>query len=140
MKEYASIQSDTWRRLKKNRGAVFGMVIIVLSLLMALFAYFLAPDHTPYANRMVLEIGGQKPGYHQDFLLIKKQQDIARASFLQRLFSGRDDRYDWIPIDSWKQQGDSLIVRKSIDESVSERQSYLNLPQNTNLEIRKKVF
>jgi len=116
------------------------MVIIALSLLMALFAYFLAPDHTPYANRMVLEIGGQKPGYHQDFLLIKKQQDIARASFLQRLFSGRDDRYDWIPIDSWKQQGDSLIVQKSIDESVSERQSYLNLPQNTNLEIRKKVF
>jgi ABC-type dipeptide/oligopeptide/nickel transport system permease subunit len=140
LKEYTSIQSDTWRRLKKNRGAVFGMVIIALSLLMALFAYFLAPDHTPYANRMVLEIGGQKPGYHQDFLLIKKQQDFARASFLQRLLSGRDDRYDWIPIDSWKQQGDSLIVQKSIDESVSERQSYLNLPQNTNLEIRKKVF
>ena len=140
MKEYTSIQSDTWRRLKKNRGAVFGMVIIALSLLMALFAYFLAPDHSPYANRMVLEIGGQKPGYHQDFLLIKKQQEITRASFLQRLFSGRDDSYDWIPIDSWKQQGDSLIVQKSIDESVSERQSYLNPPQNKNLEIRKKVF
>ena len=140
MKEYTSIQSDTWRRLKKNRGAVFGMVIIALSLLMALFAYFLAPDHSPYANRMVLEIGGQKPGYHQDFLLIKKQQEITRASFLQRLFSGKDDSYDWIPIDSWKQQGDSLIVQKSIDESVSERQSYLNPPQNKNLEIRKKVF
>ncbi|HEX3766856.1 MAG TPA: ABC transporter permease, partial [Puia sp.] len=47
MKEYTSIQSDTWRRLKKNRGAVFGMIIIVLSLLTALFAYFLAPDHSP---------------------------------------------------------------------------------------------
>lgn len=140
MKEYTSIQSDTWRRLKKNRGAVFGMIIIALSLFMALFAYFLAPDHSPYANRMVLEIGGQKPGYHQTFLLIKKQQAVSTASFLQRLFSGSDDRYDWIPINSWEQQGDSIIVEKSIDESISERQSYLNLPQNTNLSIRKKVF
>jgi len=140
LKEYTSIQSDTWRRLKKNRGAVFGLVIIALSLLIALFAYFLAPDHSPYANRMVLEIGGRKPGFHQTFLLIKKQQAVNRASFLQRLFSGRDDRYDWIPINSWKQEGDSLIIQKSIDESISERQSYLNPPHNTNLKIRNKVF
>ena len=140
MKEYTSIQSDTWRRLKKNRGAVFGMIIIALSLLTASFAYFLAPDHSPYANRMVLEIGGQKPGYHQSFLLIKKQQEVRPASFLQRLTSGRDDRYDWIPINSWNQQGDSLIVQKLMDESVSERQSFLNLPQNRNLKISYKTF
>ena len=140
MKEYTSIESDTWRRLKKNRGAVFGMIIIALSLLTAAFAYFLAPDHSPHANRMVLEIGGQKPGYHQSFLLVKKQQEVNRASFLQRLISGRDDRYDWIPITSWKQQADSLIVQKLIDESISERQSFLNLPQNRNLEIRTKTF
>ena len=140
MKEYTSIQSDTWRRLKKNRGAVFGMIIIALSLLTALLAYFLAPDHSPYANRMVLEIGGQKPGYHQSFLLIKKQQEVIRTSFLQRLISGRDDRYDWMPISSWKQQGDSLIVQKLIDESISERQSFLNPPENKNLKIRTKTF
>jgi len=140
LKEYTSIQSDTWRRLKKNRGAVFGMVIIVLSLVTALLAYFLAPDHSPYANRMVLEIGGRKPGYKQSFLLIKKQQEVIRTSFLQRLFSGRDDRYDWMPISSWKQQGDSLIVRKLIDETISERQSFLNTPKNKNLRIRTRTF
>jgi ABC-type dipeptide/oligopeptide/nickel transport system permease subunit len=140
LKEYSSIQSDTWRRLKKNRGAVFGMVIIALSLLTASFAYFLAPDHSPYANRMVLEIGGQKPGHQQSFLLIRKQQAVIRASFLQRLISGRADRYDWIPINSWKQQGDSLIVQKLIDESISDRQSFLNPPQNNNLKIRTKTF
>jgi len=119
---------------------VFGIIVIVLSILMALFAYFLAPDHSPYANRMVVEIGGQKPGYRQDFLLIKKQQYVSGSSFLQRMLSGNDDRYDWIPINSWVQQGDSLIVQKTIDESVSERQSYFHPPQNTNLQIRTKVF
>lgn len=140
LKDYTSIQSDTWRRLKKNRGAVFGLIVIGLSVITAVFAYFLAPDHSPYANRMVLEIGGQKPGYRQSFLLIRKQQEMIRTGFLQRLFSGRDDRYDWIPITSWKQQGDSLMVSKLIDESVSERQSFQNPSQNTNLKIITKTF
>jgi oligopeptide transport system permease protein len=140
LKENISIQADTWQRLKKNRGAVFGMVIITLALLTAVFSYFLAPDHSPYANRMVLEIGGQKPGYHQSFLLIKKQQDIPRTTFLHRLISGKDDRYDWLPISSWNQQGDSLIVQKFIDEGINERLSFLHPSENKELKIRRRTF
>ena len=140
MKENISIQADTWRRLKKNRGAVFGMIIIVLAVLMAVFSYLLAPDHSPYANRMVLEIGGQKPGYHQTFLLIKKQQAVPRVSFITRLFSGTDDRYDWLPVSTWHQQGDSIIVQKFIDEGISERQAFYHPPQNPDLQIRNKTF
>jgi ABC-type dipeptide/oligopeptide/nickel transport system permease subunit len=140
LKENISIQADTWRRLKKNRGAVFGMIVIVLAVVMAIFSYLLAPDHSPYANRMVLEIGGQKPGYHQTFLLIKKLQPVPRVSFLSELISGEDDRYDWLPISSWQQQGDSLVVQKFIDEGISERQAFFHPPQDPDLKIRNKTF
>jgi ABC-type dipeptide/oligopeptide/nickel transport system permease subunit len=140
LKENISIQADTWRRLKKNKGAVFGMIVIILAIFMAVFSYQLAPDHSPYANRMVLEIGGQKPGYHQTFLLIKKQQTLPRVSFFRRLFSGADDRYDWMPIDSWEQQNDSLVVRKFIDEGISERQSFYHPQGDTDMQVRNKTF
>jgi ABC-type dipeptide/oligopeptide/nickel transport system permease subunit len=140
LKENISIQADTWRRLKKNKGAVFGMIVIILAIFMAVFSYQLAPDHSPYANRMVLEIGGQKPGYHQAFLLIKKQQTLPRVSFFRRLFSGADDRYDWMPIDSWEQQNDSLVVRKFIDEGISERQSFYHPQGDTDMQVRNKTF
>jgi ABC-type dipeptide/oligopeptide/nickel transport system permease subunit len=140
LKENSSIQADTWRRLKKNPGAVFGMIVIGLALLMAAFSYQLAPDHSPYANRMILEIGGRKPGYRQSFLLIKKQQAVPRVSFIKRFFSGADDRYDWIPIESWQQENDSLVVRKSIDEGISERQSYYDPPGNKDMQVRNKIF
>lgn len=140
MTQNISIQADTWRRLKRNRGAVFGMVIIILALFTAIFSYFLAPDHSPYANRMVLEIGGQKPGYKQSFLLIKKQQPVPGVSLMHRMFSGSDDRYDWLPISDWRQQGDSLIVQKFIDEGISERQSFFHPPENKDLKIRSKTF
>jgi ABC-type dipeptide/oligopeptide/nickel transport system permease subunit len=147
LNENSSIQADVWRRLKKNRGAVFGMIIIVLAGLMAVFSYLLAPDHSPYANRMVLEIGGQKPGFRQEFLLIKKLQNVPKTSFIERLFSGADDRYDWLPITSWQQQGDSLVVQKYIDEGISERQSFFHLPAteagqaaNPDMQILTKTF
>ena len=140
MKKNDSIQADTWRRLKKNRGAIFGMIIIILASLMAVFAYLLAPDHSPYANRMVLEIGGQKPGYRQSFLLIKKQQAVAQVSFITRLISGEDDRYEWLPITSWQQQDDSLTVQKFIDEGISERTAFYHPLLDPDLQIRNKIF
>ena len=140
MKENISIQADTWRRLKKNPGAVFGMVIIGLAVIMAVFSYGIAPDHSPYANRMILEIGGQKPGFRQEFILTQKQQPPPRSSWIHRLFSGDDDRYDWLPIVSWQQLGDSLIVQQFIDEGISERQAYYHPPGNPDMLIRSKTF
>ncbi len=140
LKNNDSIQADTWRRLKKNRGALFGIIIIILALIMAGFSYILAPDHSPYANRMILEIGGEKPLFTQSFLLIKKQQPVPEASFIEQLISGTDDRYDWLPVSAWTQQGDSLIVQKFIDEGISERMSYYHQPGNPDMLIRNKRF
>ena len=117
MKENISIQSDTWRRLKKNRGAVFGMIIIAICPVDG--GHF--PICWPLITvRMPTGWSWKSADKNQvtirSFLLIKKQQDVHRGSFLQRLFSGEDDRYDWIPISSWQQQGDSLVVQKFIDE------------------------
>ena len=140
LKKNDSIQADTWRRLKKNQGAILGIIIIILAFFTAIFSYVLAPDHSPYANRMILEIGGQKPRYTQSFLLTKKLQPVPEVSLLTRLISGTDDRYDWLPISTWKQQGDSLIVQKFIDEGISERISFYHLPADTDMKIRNKTF
>lgn len=112
---------STWRRLKRNKGALFGMVMITFALFVALFAYLLAPDGTPNTNRMIVEIGGQKPGYKQQFLLLPKDRQVERSSFFARLMSGSEDRFQYIPIVSYTPGKDSLLVEKYIDEGISER-------------------
>jgi peptide/nickel transport system permease protein len=106
----------------------------------AVLAYLLAPDHSPNANRMVLEIGGQKPGFHQTFLLIRKQRPIAAKSPIAAWFTGEDDRYDYMPITRYEQQADSLIVQQFIDEGISERRSFLHVPGDNAMLIQKKTF
>jgi ABC-type dipeptide/oligopeptide/nickel transport system permease subunit len=120
---------NTWTRFRHNKGALFGLVIISLSLFVALTAYLIAPDPSPDANRMIVEIGGRKPGFSQTFLCLKRSRAPQPVSFLHRLAAGREDRYAYIPIDSYTREADSLIVGKYIDDNVSERQAYaLNNP------------
>jgi peptide/nickel transport system permease protein len=112
---------STWRRLKRNKGALIGIAIIVLAILVAVFAYLLAPDGSPNANRMIVEIGGQQPGYTQLFLQLPRERKTKPTPFFERLFYGAEDKYQYIPIQSYQPTKDSLIIQKYIDEGLYER-------------------
>lgn len=117
-------QQHIGHRLLRNKGAVFGLIIIGAALFVAITAYFISPDSSPDANRMIVEIGGRRPGFRQQFLLIKKERALDDPSFFQRLLSGAEDGYDYIPIDSYTPKGDSIIVQKFVDEGVEEKRAY----------------
>ncbi len=124
MNQSISFQTAAWRRLKKNNGAVFGLIIIFLSVLIAIFAYFIAPDHSPYSNRIILEIGGKKPGYQQSFIIIKKDKDVTSTGFFSQMMAGKEDANLFLPIANYEKNGDSIIVEKFIDENVTERKAF----------------
>ena len=124
MNQSQSFKAAAWRRLKKNRGAVFGLVVIVLTILIAIFAYFIAPDPSPFSNRIILEIGGEKPGFQQSFIKVKKDKDVGATDFFKQLVSGKEDIYYYVPIVSHEQKDDSIIIQKFIDDGVSERLAY----------------
>ncbi|MEO8403748.1 MAG: ABC transporter permease [Chitinophagaceae bacterium] len=119
-----SIQHATWKRLKKNKGAIFGLAVIILSIIVAVFGYFIAADSSPYANRIILEIGSSKPGFTQKFIVEKKDNQPAHTGFFKQLVSGKEDNYHYIPITNYHEQGDSIIAERYIDEGLSERQAF----------------
>src|SRR5204862_1093156 len=93
-----SIQQATWRKLKKNKAAVFGIFIIFVAVVLAIFAYLIAPDASPNANRMIVEIGGQKPGSRQMYLKEKKEGPVLTVNFLERLLYGQEESFHFIPV------------------------------------------
>jgi len=134
-----SFQQATWRRLRKNKGAVFGMIVIAISIIVSVLAYFIAPDQSPFANRIILETGGEKPGFIQQFLQVKNEKNIVPAGFFKHLISGKEDNYFFVPVNNYSVNGDSIIVDKFIDEGVSERQSY-SLSQVAEKPVIRKKF
>ena len=127
-----SFSQNAWRRLKKNKGAMFGLLIIFISTLTGIFAYFIATDSTPNADRQIVEIQAKKPGYKKDFVKVKKEKDILHTNFFKRLLYGEEDAFNLIPINSYQQAGDSVIIQKFIDDGVEERIGFLRskLPEN----------
>ena len=119
-----SYRRQTWKRLKRNTGAMIGLSIIILSSLLALFGYFFATDFSPNANRIILETGGRKPGFSHSFLLVKMELGKPKANFFTRLLYGVEDTYQYLPIVNHRIEKDSIFVDKYIDEGLSEKQSY----------------
>lgn len=125
---------NAWLRLKRNKGALFGMLVIALSILLAVFAYWLSPDSSPYANRMIVEVGGQRPGFKQVFLKLPALRNYEPVSFFEKFLRGEPDRYRYIPIRSYKVKSDSVWVEQFIDEETSATISYPLRELNTTKE------
>jgi len=132
--------NKAWRRLRRNKGAMFGLVVIACAALIAIFAYFLAPDSSPFANRQIVEIGRKKPGGTQQFLLIPKNKEIASTNWFQQLLNGTEDAYRYVPISGYSLGGDSVTVDKFIDEGISEKQTYATDKLLGKNQIQKKQY
>ena len=124
MAESFSFSKSAWIRLKKNKGAMAGLILICLSVVIAVLAYFISTDSTPNADRQIVEIQARKPGFTQLFLKVKKEKKIIPGGFFNRLIMGSEDMYLFIPISGFRETKDSVIVEKYIDEGVEERQVY----------------
>jgi ABC-type dipeptide/oligopeptide/nickel transport system permease subunit len=135
-----SLQQAAWRRLKKNKGAIFGMVIIAIAILIAIMGYFIAPDGSPNANRMIVEIGGRSPGHTQLFFVQPKANDSISTGWWRRLFFGVPDTYIYTPINSFQYKNDSIVLEKFIDEGLSERRSFATQSAPVNEMIKKQSF
>ncbi|MEO6949918.1 MAG: ABC transporter permease [Ginsengibacter sp.] len=130
--ETFSFSQQAWKRLKRNKGAMAGLVIISLSVLIAIFAYFLGTDNSPNADRQIVEIQARKPGFKQEFIRVNKEKEVQSTGIFTKLLWGAEDKYNYVPINSFIVRADSVYVEKYIDEGLQERQIYpkSNLAQN----------
>src|SRR6187402_657927 len=92
-----SFYQQTWKRLKKNKGALFGLLIISMAVFTTLFGYLLAPDGSPNADLQTVEIQARKPGYKQLFLKIPIKENES-AGWFAKLLSGEKEKFQYLPI------------------------------------------
>lgn len=139
MQASESFSAKAWQRLKKNKGAMAGLFVILLAVVAAIFAYFLGNDQTPNADRQIVEIQAQKPGFKQTFLKVKKQREVGHTSLVSHLLFGKEDAFVLLPINSYTDLGDSVAVEKYIDEGMQEKQVYPKSALEKNY-ISRKTF
>jgi ABC-type dipeptide/oligopeptide/nickel transport system permease subunit len=130
MQQSHSFQKQTWHRLKKNKGAMFGLMVIVLAFLIAIFGYLIAPDNSPNADFQTVEIQAKRPGYTQQFLKLPEPKNF-NGIWIDHLLSGKKLQYRFVPISGCSIHNDSLLINKYVDQDTSVVQ-YYSISQITN--------
>ena len=133
-----SFKAEMWKRLKKNKGALFGLIVIILAVLISVFGYVIAPDNSPNADLQTVEIQAKNPGYAQQFLKIPSNNKTGSGWFKQ-FISGKKNNYQLLPIKGFNISADSLLVNKFIDDDTTVVQYYsINQLTNNNPNKKKK--
>ena len=112
-------------RLLAKKSTVFALILIVASLLLAIGGYFIAPDGSPNANRMIPEIGSKKPGFEVSLLRLKRDKIVRPSNWFSQVFGGKEDSWQYLPITSYTIEGDSVVYQRLVDEGVTERAAVL---------------
>lgn len=114
------IHNGILKKLLRKPSAAVAMAIILLTCLVAIFAYLLAPDNTPYANRMIVELGAKPPGFTKQLLLLPKQVKQEGHKGIVEWFTGTPSNFDRMPLNKIHFSGDNAVVTHYIDDGMQD--------------------
>jgi peptide/nickel transport system permease protein len=112
------------KKLFKKPSAIIAMSIIIMTCIIALFAYVLAPDNTPFANRMIVELGAKQPGFTKHLLFVPKTLKHGSKNSFAQWLEGKPSDYLTIPINGYSFNGTRLNVQHYIDDGLNDTISY----------------
>jgi ABC-type dipeptide/oligopeptide/nickel transport system permease subunit len=115
-------QWNTWQKLYRKPAALAAMCFIALTIVVAVFAYALAPDASPDANRMIVELGAKKPGFTKQLLLVPRKQVAVQAG--GSFWSGNPDLFYYVPINDFRFEQDKVVATHFIDDGLQDTVRY----------------
>jgi peptide/nickel transport system permease protein len=110
--ESESLSAQTWRRFKRNKLSMLGLITIVISCIISILGYAITPDHTPYANDQKPELHIKEPGFSSRFLLVKKNEDFEKPGFFKKMLFGAYDEYSALTLYNYFFRGANVEVEE----------------------------
>ncbi len=136
-----SLTKLTLQKFKKNGWGVLSFGFLVLCVLVAIFAYVLAPDNSQNANQMHLSIHSKSPGFQVKILTIPSEK--VSQNKLSILFFGKKNTDTEIPISNFQVTKNSFqITEYTVDGSEGLQKKYpLSLfPKATSFDAIPKLY
>ncbi|HKL07690.1 MAG TPA: ABC transporter permease [Bacteroidales bacterium] len=105
-----SLNYLAWQKFKRNKFSLGGLLFILLMVAIAISGYLITPDQSPFANTQLLEIAAKKPGFSCTMLKVRKNVKENNKGLLHTMLMGRNNKYSYIPINSYHFEKNHLII------------------------------
>ena len=102
------------RKLIRNPSAALSLAMITVAFLVAIFAYFIAPDGSPNANEQSVDIALQAPAFRTQQLSVctRRTGESDPQSFFATLWGGKVSDYKRFSFQSYFFKNDSIFIEK----------------------------
>lgn len=107
-----SLSSITWKRFKRNKPAMVGLILIIMAFIISVLGYIITPDSTPYANTQHPELHIKSPGFRIQQLRLMKNKQVDESNVLSTLLFGAEENYTELPFYSYKFSGADIIIEE----------------------------
>ncbi|HKK40198.1 MAG TPA: ABC transporter permease [Cryomorphaceae bacterium] len=100
----------SWKQFKRNKTAVFGLLVILAAVLISIFGALIRPDSSPDANSQNLSLAKKGIGFTVDVIEVRKNKVAPETSVFSSLFFGGFESPDQnVPIHRAEISRDSLV-------------------------------
>ncbi|MEM9545044.1 MAG: ABC transporter permease [Bacteroidota bacterium] len=93
-------EKSIWLKLKNKKSSMGGLVFIIFTAFLSLFAYLLIGDQSPNANNQKAEIALKSPGFQSAGILLDNYRYTDKMGLINKLIFGAEKPDDWYPIKS----------------------------------------
>lgn len=124
--EYRSPNYYVRKRLLNNKPAMAGLVVIVISTLIAILGYLIMPDATPDANDGAIQIQKQEPGFKATILKLRKNRPVPERNIFSKAFWGQESNYTIVPITKWEIKDYTIYVNQFSDKGNTKEYPLVN--------------
>lgn len=107
-----SLSVQTWKRFKRNKLAMFGLLLIIVATSISILGFLITPDSSPYANDQKPELHIKKPGFKAQMLLAKKNELSHKSNWLNKMIFGEVSDFTYIPAYTYSFKGFDVIVEE----------------------------
>ena len=108
MKNSTSLTGIALQKFKKNFWGVFSFGFLLVCVLLAIFAYALAPDNSRNANQMHLSVHSKNPGFRVEMFTIPTE--VAEQNPISVFFFGKKNVDTEIPISEYSLKENGIEI------------------------------
>ncbi len=98
------------KKFFRHKPAVFGLIIIIVAVIVALLGYIILPDGSPNANVMSLQLNMLHPMTTVKVLKVPKDHTIPSKGIIETMVSGAESPFYTIPINAYTFSHDSILI------------------------------
>ncbi|MCX2482316.1 ABC transporter permease [Pedobacter sp. MR2016-24] len=139
MKSNHNPSAQVWKKFRKNKPALGGLIFILLLMMMGILGYLITPDQTPLSNTMHLQLSNKKPGRSFEFFIVSTRK-VEQVNFLHKMLFGQEASYRSIPVTSYRVAGNRIFVKEYIGDDEEAAETSFPIAQDGRKAIDRLIY